>query len=153
MWSVNVVRKRRRPRAEQGLGYKLAFTRYCSTSRLVHESTILLLPPPTCIACTIAILVHGYCAIYDAPPPHPCVCHTPYDIGNSSIEQGLRYNVGLTRILFSPIYSNCKQRNRSHRVKGVNPKPHKHTTRTTQRTTCQPRTTPQQHNTRRRKCG
>jgi len=34
----------------------------------VHESIILLLPPPTCIACTIAILLHVYCAIYDAPP-------------------------------------------------------------------------------------
>jgi len=32
-----------------------------------HESTILLLPPPTCITRTIAILVHVYCAIYDAP--------------------------------------------------------------------------------------
>jgi len=34
----------------------------------VHESTIRLLPPPTRIARTIAIIVHVYCAIYDAPP-------------------------------------------------------------------------------------
>jgi len=34
----------------------------------VHELTIRLLPPPTCIARTIAILLHVYCAIYDAPP-------------------------------------------------------------------------------------
>ena len=32
------------------------------------ESIILLLPPPTCIARTIAILLHVYCARYDAPP-------------------------------------------------------------------------------------
>jgi len=47
----------------------LAFTRYCFTSRLfVHESILLLSPPPTCIARTIAILLHVYCAINDAPP-------------------------------------------------------------------------------------
>jgi len=34
----------------------------------VHDSIILSLPPPTCIARTIAILLHVYCAIYDAPP-------------------------------------------------------------------------------------
>ena len=34
----------------------------------VHESSILLSPPPTCTARTIAILLHAYCAIYDAPP-------------------------------------------------------------------------------------
>ena len=33
-----------------------------------HESIILSLPPPTCIARTIATLLHVYCAIYDAPP-------------------------------------------------------------------------------------
>ena len=50
----------------------------------VHESIILLLPPPTCTARTIAILVHVYFAIYDAPRP-PCVCHTQYNIGNDNI--------------------------------------------------------------------
>ena len=44
--------------------YKILFY----TKAFVHESIILLLPPPTCIACTIAILLHIYCAIYDAPP-------------------------------------------------------------------------------------
>jgi len=34
----------------------------------VHESIILSLPPSTCTARTIAILLHVYCAIYDAPP-------------------------------------------------------------------------------------
>jgi len=34
----------------------------------VHESIILPLPPPTCNARTIAMLLHVYCAIYDAPP-------------------------------------------------------------------------------------
>jgi len=32
---------------------------------------MLLLPPPTCIARTIAIPVHVYCARYDAPPIPP----------------------------------------------------------------------------------
>jgi len=35
---------------------------------LVHESIIRALPAPTCIARTIAILPHVYCAIYNAPP-------------------------------------------------------------------------------------
>jgi len=34
----------------------------------VHESIIPFLPPPTCIAHTIALLLHDYCAIYDSPP-------------------------------------------------------------------------------------
>jgi len=34
----------------------------------VHESIIILLRPPTCIARTIAIPVHIYCAIYEPPP-------------------------------------------------------------------------------------
>jgi len=33
----------------------------------VHESIIMSIPPPTCIARTLAILLHVYCAIYDAP--------------------------------------------------------------------------------------
>jgi len=44
---------------------------------VVHESIILLFTPPTCIARTIAIFLHTYCAIYDAPPPPSFVCHTP----------------------------------------------------------------------------
>jgi len=35
---------------------------------VVHESIILLSPPPTCTPRTIAILLHVYCAIYDARP-------------------------------------------------------------------------------------
>ena len=34
----------------------------------MHKSIILLLPPPTCIARTIAILLHVYCAICESPP-------------------------------------------------------------------------------------
>jgi len=34
----------------------------------VHESILLVSPPPTCTAHTITILLHGYCAKYDAPP-------------------------------------------------------------------------------------
>jgi len=34
----------------------------------VHESIILSLAPSTCIARSIAILLHVYCPIYDAPP-------------------------------------------------------------------------------------
>ena len=52
----------------------------------VNESSILLWPSPTCIARTIAILLHVYCAIYDSPDPS-LVCHTPYDIGNGNIVQ------------------------------------------------------------------
>ena len=42
----------------------------------VRESIILLLPPPTCTARTIAMLLHIYCAIYDAPAtPHLYAMH------------------------------------------------------------------------------
>jgi len=34
---------------------------------------MLLLPPPTCIARTIAIPLHVYCAIYDSPTRTPLV--------------------------------------------------------------------------------
>jgi len=48
---------------------RLAFTRYCFYSEaFVHESIIRVLPPPTCIARTIAILLQVDRAIYDAPP-------------------------------------------------------------------------------------
>jgi len=46
----------------------LAFTRYCFTSRLLCESESSLSCLPICIAHTIAIRLHGYCAIYDPPP-------------------------------------------------------------------------------------
>ena len=36
----------------------------------VHESIIRVLPPPICIARTIAILLHDFSAVYDAPPTH-----------------------------------------------------------------------------------
>jgi len=36
----------------------------------VHESIIILLHPLTCIARTIAIHLHVYCAIYPPPPTY-----------------------------------------------------------------------------------
>ena len=86
----------------------LAFTRYCFTLRLLctNQSSVYC-PPPTCIPRTIAILLHVYSAVYDAPPTHllyaihhtilamaiSCKGHNPY-IGVNP--------VGLTPI--SPIY-------------------------------------------------
>jgi len=51
----------------------------------VHESIILYSPLPTCIAHTIEILLYGYCAKYYLPPNPPCVCHTPYNVGDCNI--------------------------------------------------------------------
>jgi len=34
----------------------------------VHESSIPSLPPPSCAAHTVAILLQYYCALYNAPP-------------------------------------------------------------------------------------
>ena len=43
----------------------------------------LSFPAPTCIGHPDAILLHDYWAVYDPPSGLPCVCHTPYNIGNS----------------------------------------------------------------------
>ena len=51
----------------------------------VHESIILLSPTSTCIARTIAMLLHVYCAIYDAPPDPPFVCQPQHHIGNRNL--------------------------------------------------------------------
>jgi len=53
-------------KANLGL-YKILFLFAVS----MWESIMLLLPPPTCIARTIAIPLHVYCARYDAPPTPP----------------------------------------------------------------------------------
>ena len=48
---------------------RLAFTRYSFTSQLSctsHSSLYCLAPP--CIAHTIAIQLHDFCALYDPPP-------------------------------------------------------------------------------------
>jgi len=37
---------------------------------LLWETIILILPPPTCKAYPIAILLHGHCAIYAPPTPN-----------------------------------------------------------------------------------
>jgi len=44
---------------------------------LLWESITLLLPPPTCKAYPIAILLHDHCALYAPPPTPPCM---PYNI-------------------------------------------------------------------------
>jgi len=52
---------------------------------VVHESTVRVFPPPTCIAHPGAILVHDYWTVYDPSSDLPCVCYTPYTIGNGNI--------------------------------------------------------------------
>jgi len=51
------------------LSLNLAFTRYCFTLRPLgpNQSSLHCPLPPTCIARVIAILLHVYCAIYEAP--------------------------------------------------------------------------------------
>jgi len=44
----------------------------------VHESNLRSFLLPTCIAHTVAIRLHDYCAVYD-PPPRPPFC-MPYTI-------------------------------------------------------------------------
>jgi len=51
----------------------------------LYESIIRVLPLPTCIAHTIAILPHGYCAINDPLPAPPFACLPPYNPGNGNI--------------------------------------------------------------------
>ena len=52
---------------------------------VVHESTILSFPPPTCIAHLGAILLHDDWAVHDSPSDLPFVCYTPDTIGNHNI--------------------------------------------------------------------
>jgi len=56
----------------------------------VHESIIFLLPPPTCIAHTVAMLLQYYCAIFDPPPTPRFLCHTPYNSVHSNSTWGIR---------------------------------------------------------------
>ena len=51
--------------------YALAFTRYCLTSNYCSSHYILLLPPLTCKAYPIGMLLHDHCAIYAPPPADP----------------------------------------------------------------------------------
>jgi len=60
-------------------------TRFDYFGAFVHESRIILLLSPTCIAHTIAMLMRDYCAIYDPPPDPPIECHTLYNSGNGNI--------------------------------------------------------------------
>jgi len=60
------------------------------------ESTLLLLPPPTCIARTIAILLHVYCARYDDPPTPPlyAIHYTILVMTISCKGQSVRHRLG-----------------------------------------------------------
>jgi len=65
-----------------GLGLcKILFDFYS----FVHESVVRSFFRRACIARTVAILLHGYWAVYDPPLDLPLVCHTPYNIGNNNI--------------------------------------------------------------------
>jgi len=66
---------------------------------VMHKSLILVLPFPTGIAHNSAIILHVYCATYDPPRPAPCVCHTPYNIGNAISCKGQAEISGLTLVL------------------------------------------------------
>ena len=52
---------------------------------VVHESTILSPPPPTCIAHPGAILLHDHWTVYNPPSDPPFVCYIPYNIGYTNI--------------------------------------------------------------------
>jgi len=52
---------------------------------IVQESTILLFPPPICMAHPSVILLHDFNTIYDSLSDLPCVCYTPYKIRNNNI--------------------------------------------------------------------
>ena len=58
----------------------------------VHASIISLLPPPTRIAHTIALLVHDYYAIYDLTPTR--LVH--------SIHRTILFNIGHANIVSRP---------------------------------------------------
>jgi len=65
----------------QGSLYKILFR----FKALLGESIILLLPPPTCKAYAIAILLHDHWAIYALLPTPPFVCREQYNIGDGNI--------------------------------------------------------------------
>jgi len=58
---------------------------YAIVSSFVHESIVLAFFWLSCIAHTVALLLHDYWAIYDPPLDLPFVCHAPYQIGNNNI--------------------------------------------------------------------
>jgi len=69
-----------------GLDRQLAFTRYCFTLRLLctNQPSFHFPRPPA-----LPTLVQDYCTTigqYTTPPSDlPCVCHTPYNIGNNNL--------------------------------------------------------------------
>jgi len=70
-----------RAAAKEGRGWRRRFGLYKILfyfEAFVHESIIRVLPTPTCTALAIAMLLHVYCAIYDAPRPPFCMpCTIP----------------------------------------------------------------------------
>jgi len=52
---------------------------------VLHKSTILSFPPPTCIAHPAAVLLHDDWTVYDSLSDLPFVCYTPYNIGHNNI--------------------------------------------------------------------
>ena len=65
-------------RRSSPLGCRKNITARYNPSNLALLPIILILPPPYTlhIAHTIAILSHGYCAIYEAPRPPLCMPYT-----------------------------------------------------------------------------
>jgi len=55
---------------------------------VVHKSTILSFPPPTCIAHPGGILLHDYWTVYDSASDLLFVCDLPHNIGNHNIMRG-----------------------------------------------------------------
>ena len=80
---------------------------------LLWESIILLMPPSTCKAYLITILLHDHCATYAPPPPTP----TPYNIGDVAILCRVNPSpilYGLTRLRKSQIIPRFTRACESH---------------------------------------
>jgi len=61
------------------------YKRFVHFEAVVHESTILSFPPPTCVAHPVAIRLHDYWTVYDPASDLLFVCYTRHNIGNNNI--------------------------------------------------------------------
>ena len=61
--------------------YSFTSRRLCTNQSSFHP------PPPPCISHTVATLMPDYWAVYEPPSDLPCVCYTPYNIGNNNSVQ------------------------------------------------------------------